>query len=159
MALPVSPTTGESWYSGSAADIKLTLKVLNMEAKIASLQDSTINQYQESVDREIDDMLGPLYVVPLRAMNQIQPDGTTKRVFPGSLAQGAKYWTAGLLLMTEFQQLSSNQTGQIEEYIAKGKATINNILKASYKLYGQEMRSSFSRTMPPNMQPPMPGQI
>ena len=81
-----SPTTGEEYYSGSWQSIQDILRVIDIgEGKMAKVNEPMVNVYQETVDRDIDAILGELYHVPLRAMNQMQPNGVTKRVFPGDV--------------------------------------------------------------------------
>jgi hypothetical protein len=151
----ISTTTSERYYSGSWENIKAVLRVLDIgEGKLSKVTMSLVNFYQEMVDREIDDTLGSLYRVPLRAMNQVQPDGTTKRVFPGSVERFAIYWTAGLLLRTEFQQLAQNITDQAQGYIDDSRRALFSLVRFNHRLVGQEMKSNISKTLPPTLQPP-----
>jgi hypothetical protein len=155
MANDTSDTTGEEYYSGSWKDVKNVLSVLDIGAgKLAKVNMELVNFYQEMVDRQIDDTLGELYHVPLRSMNQCQPDGITKRVFPGSIRRLARYWTAGLLLLNEFQQLSQNITDQGTAYIDVSRRELYSAMRMNHRLWGQEWKSNISRTMPPTMQPP-----
>jgi len=112
-----------------------------------------VNYYQEMIDREIDDILGELYHVPLRSMNQCQPDGTTKRVFPGAIRRLARYWSAGLLLLNEFQSLAQNINDQGQAYIDDSRRELYSAMRMNHRLWGQEFKSNISRTMPPTMQP------
>jgi len=151
----LSPTTGEEYYSGDFQGIKDVLSVLNIgEGKLDSLNRDTINRFQERVDREIDGILQSLYLTPLVSYNQVQPNGNTVRVFPGDVAQAARYWTAGLVLMDQFQQLDSNLTEQAGSMIENAKQSMFAIIKYSHRIPGQDQRSNISRTMPPSMQPP-----
>jgi hypothetical protein len=155
MATDISPTTGEAYYSGSWTDIQNVLRVLNIgEGKMAKVTESLVAFYQEMVDRDIDEILIELYHVPLRAMNQVQPDGTTKRVFPGSVRRSARYWAAGLLLLNEFQNLAQNITEQAQAYVEDSKKEIFAISVYNHRLVGQRRKSNLSRTVPPNFQPP-----
>ena len=149
-----SETTGESFYSGSFEDIASILRVLNIgEGKMDNVTQPVINQYQEMVDRDIDAILGECYTVPLRGMNQVQPNGVTKRVFPGDVRRCARYWTAGLMLMNEFQQLAQNVTDQAAGYIEDSKKQIYALKRFTHRIRGQEYKSQISRTLPPTMQP------
>jgi hypothetical protein len=87
-------------------------------------------------------------------MNQCQPDGTTKRVFPGAVRRAAIYWTAGLLLQNEFQQLSQNITDQAQNYVMDSQKQMYAIIRFNHRLWGQQFKSNISRTLPPTMQPP-----
>jgi hypothetical protein len=131
------------------------LRVLNIgEGKLAKVTQELVNEYQETIDRNIDDILTELYKVPLRAMNQCQPDGTTKRVFPGAVSRAALYWVAGLMLLNEFQNLAQNMTDQGQAYIDDSRREIFAIIAYNHRLLGQQRKSHLSRTVPPNFQPP-----
>lgn len=150
----ISPTTGESWYSGSAQEISGVLRVLDIgEGRMAVLTEALIAQYQERVDRQIDSLLSELYITPLRAMNQIQPNGVTKRVFPGDVKHCALYWVAGEILLNEFQQLAQNITDQAQAYVDNAKKQAFAMRRFNHRMLGQERKSHVSRTMPPGLQP------
>lgn len=147
-------STGETFYSGTWSDVKEVLRVLNIgEGVLDKVTQPMVNHYQERVDREIDAVLSPLVHVPLRATNQVQPDGTLKRVFPGDVRHAALYWTGGLLLLSEFQNLSSNVTDQATQFIDRAQKSMYAIVRGNHRVPGQEMKSGMSRTMPPTMQP------
>jgi len=151
----LSPTTGEQFYSGNWNAIQDILRVLNIgEGKMDRVTQPLVNNYQEMVDREIDGILGELYHTPLRAMNQVQPSGATKRVFPGDVTSLARYWTAGLLLLNEFQQLAQNVTDQATSYIDESKKKAYALKRYCHRMLGQERKSNLSRTCPPSLQPP-----
>jgi len=155
MAFGISPTTGEKYYSGTVDDIKKILSAMDIgEGKLARFGEEQVACFQEMVDRNIDDILGELYWVPLLYINQCQPDGTTKKVIPGSVKMTAQYWVAGLILKDQFQQLGSNTTDQAEQYITKARRDIYAIIRYNHRLYGQRRKSNLSRTLPPGMQPP-----
>jgi hypothetical protein len=154
MPIDISPTTGEDYYSGSWEDLKNILRALDIgEGKLSKITMELVNFYQEMVDREVDDQLQELYHVPLRAMNRVQPDGTTKRVFPGSLRRLALYWAAGLILLNEYQQLGTNTTDQAQGYVDESRRQLFALKRPNHRLYGQELKSNISRTMPPSLQP------
>ncbi len=154
MASDLSPTTGELFYSGSWQSIQDILRVIDIgEGKMAKVTQPMVNGYQEMIDRDIDAILMELYHTPLRAMNAMQPDGTTKRVFPGDIRRCSKYWVAGLLLLNEFQGLAQNITDQATQYIDDAKKQIYAMKRYSHRVPGQERKSQLSRTIPPNFQP------
>lgn len=155
MAINISETTGEEYYSGKADDVNKLLGVVDIgEGKLDTLTGTTVNYYQEIVDREIDDILSEIYHVPLKAMNRVQPDGETRRVFPGSVRRLALYWTAGMVLLNEFQQLADNVTDQATQYIEEARRGVFALTYPNHKLPGQELKSNLSRTLPPSLQPP-----
>lgn len=154
MSQDISDLTGESFYSGSWSDIQEVLRVIDIgEGKMAKVTQPMVNNYQEMVDRDIDAVLGELYHVPLRAMNHIQPDGTTKRVFPGDVRRCARYWVAGLILLNEFQGLAQNITEQANAYIEDARKQLFALKRYTHRIPGQERKSHLSRTIPPNLQP------
>ena len=151
----ISPVTGETYYSGPWENIQNVLRVLDIgEGKLANVNQQMVSGYQEGIDRSIDAILESVYLVPLRAMNQCQPSGDTVRVFPGDVRRLAIYWVSGLLLLTEFQQLSQNTTEQANKYIEESRRQMFAMTRFTNRLYGQIRKSNISRTLPPNMQPP-----
>jgi hypothetical protein len=154
MAHDISPTTGETYYSGTWVGVKEVLRVMNIgEGKLAKVTEEMCNHFQERVDRMVDDMLAQTYHVPILAINRVEPDGSTKRVFPGSLADAALYWSASLLLLTEFQGLSQNLTEQANSYVDRSRRQVYAVVAFNHRLRGQELRSNISHTLPPTMQP------
>jgi hypothetical protein len=155
MASDISPTTGERFYSGTWQNIQDVLRVLDIgEGKMSKVNQPMVNRYQEQVDREVDAMLTEVCQTPLRSMNQVQPDGTTKRVFPGDVTWAARYWTAGVLLLAEFQQLEQNITDQATSMIEDARKQVFAMTRPQHRVPGQRKKSNISRTMPPNIQPP-----
>ena len=157
MANDISPTTGNPYYSGNWKDIQQLCKVLQIgEGKLAQIKQADVNYYQEMVDREIDDLLTELYEVPLIAVNQYQPDRTTKPVFPGAVRKAARYWSAGLLMLTQFQDLATNINESARAYVDDAKKDIFKIMRFNHRLQGQRLRAGhFGHTMPPSMMPPV----
>lgn len=154
MAADVSPVTGQTYYSGTWERVKDVLRVLNIgKGKMAQVTQELVNNYQEMVDREIDSILTSLYIPPIRSFKQMQPDGNTQDVFPGDVRRYARYWTAGLLLLNEFQGLSQNVTDQATTYVEDARRSIFAIIRFNHRIPGQEMRSHISKTMPPTLQP------
>jgi len=155
MASDISPTTGQVYYSGPWTDIQNVLRTFDIgEGKLAKVTQTLVNFYQETIDRDTDALLEPLYHVPLRGMNQVQPDGTTKVVFPGDVKRATIYWSAGLLILTEFSGLAQNTTEQATNYIESSRRQIYDIIRFTHRIPGQRQKSNISRTMPPTLQPP-----
>lgn len=151
----VSPTTGQLYYSGSWTAIQDIVRWMKMgEGKLAKITQEMVNGYQEMVDREIDSMLQEVCHVPLKAFNQVQPDGTTKSVFPGNVRRLARYWTAGLLVNGEFQQLEPNMSEAATNFIEDSRRELFKMVRFNVRIPGQVPKSNVSRTMPPTMQPP-----
>jgi len=156
VATDISPTTGEEYYSSSWENIKDFARTLRIgEGKIAKITQILVNKYQEVVDREIDGILNELYYVPIRHFNQMQPDGTKKRIFPGEIRQLAITWTTGLLLTSEFQGLDPNTNEQATSFVEDSRRKTFRIIRFNMRVQGQVQKSNMGRTMIPTMQPPM----
>jgi hypothetical protein len=79
--------------------------------------------------------------------------GTTIRVFPGDVRRAARYWTAGQLLVSEFQQLEANITEQATQMVSDARMQVYAMSRPNHRIPGQRRKSNISRTMSPNMQP------
>jgi len=152
----ISPTTGETYYSGDWEQVKDVLRVLNMDdGKLARVTQPMVNRFQETTDRDIDGILEDTYHLPIRSINQIRPsDGATVLTFPGDVRRCARYWCGGLLLLTEFQNLEQNMTDQAQAYVDDARRQVFQMKRFTHRIHGQEFKSQFSRTIPPNFQPP-----
>ncbi len=152
----LSLTTGQPFYSGSYTSIRDICRSLNIgEGKLAKVTQELVNDFQEMVDREIDAQLSNYYYTPIKPYNVKMPDGITRSVFPGNVQRLAKYWSAGLLLMSEFQGSEPNVQEAAEKYVEDSRKMMYSLSKFEHRIFGQDMKSAI-RTMPPNFQPPMP---
>lgn len=79
--------------------------------------------------------------------------GATIRVFPGDVRRAARYWTAGQLLVNEFQQLEANLTEQATQMVVDARMQVYAFSRPTHRIPGQRRKSNISRTMPPNWQP------
>ena len=135
------------------------LRVLNIgEGKMAQVSQQMVNRYQETVDRDIDAILQDTYHTPIRAVNQVGLDGlpglgTVVRVFPGDVRRAARYWTAGQILVNEFQQLEANITEQATQMVSDARMQVYAISRPNHRIPGQRRKSNISRFMPANLQP------
>lgn len=151
----ISSTTGREYYSGPFENIKTVVRSLNIgDGKIDNIGQSDVNIYQEIVDREIDAQLSSLYFVPIKPFNQVQPDGATRSVFPGNVRRMAIYWSAGLLLLSEYQGNETTVMEAAQNYIDDVRRELFDIVRFYRRIQGQVQRSFMSPTMPPNLQPP-----
>jgi len=150
----ISSSTGEIYYSGDWVDIKNLCRVLNIgEGKLAKITQSLVEYYQEMVDREIDGSVEQYYYTPLRPYNQYMPaKDATESIFPGAIRGLARYWTAGLLLTTEFQGLNQNTNEVAQSYVEEAKRKLYEIIRYSRRIPGQQLRHNL-RSMPPSMAP------
>lgn len=157
MPTGISEFTGEPFYSGSWESLKAIMPVLKIgkggKLNTASgLTQERIELFQERTDRLIDGLLSELYYTPLRPFNKVIPDGSTKKTFPGDISKTALYWTAGMILESEFQNNDINASEYATRYIEEARLEIGRIVKFGHSLQGQRMKSNYSRTMPPGMQ-------
>ena len=158
--LDISDTTGEEYYSGTAQSMTDFLLTLNIgEGKADRINFETINRYQEMIDREIDGILNELYYTPIRSYNQVKSVAdrngrpVTVRVFPGDVRRLAKMWTAGQILVSEFQQLEPNLTDQASNLINEAKTEVYSLAKPTHWIAGQRRKSNISRTINGHFQP------
>lgn len=152
----ISPTTGQQYYSGSWEDIRNICRSLKIgDGKLSKITQELVNSFQEMVDREIDASLNNLYWTPIVAYNVKMPDGVTRSVFPGDLRRLARYWSAGLLLLAEFQGNEPNVSDSAQNYVEESKKQLYTMMRFNHRLEGQEMKSTL-RTMYPTFQPPLP---
>jgi hypothetical protein len=79
--------------------------------------------------------------------------GATIRVFPGDVRRSARYWTAGQLLVNEFQQLEANLTEQATQMVADARMQVYAYSRPTHRIPGQRRKSNISRTMQPSWQP------
>ncbi len=150
----ISDTTGEVYYSGDWQDIKEITRQLKIgEGKLSQVNEESVAYYQEMVDREIDQMCQELYYVPLTTYNQTQPDGTVVKIFPGNIRRLARYWTAGLMVQSEFQGIAQNASEQAISYLEDSKRELLKTILFNMRIYGQVYKSNVSRTYPPQFQP------
>ena len=150
-----SPTTGEEYYSGDWKEVRDVIRVLNIgEGKLAKITEQLVEFYQEMVDREIDTELEQYYYTPLRGFRQVQPDGVTRTVFPGNIRRLARYWSAGLLLQSEFQGLEANTQEAAQAYIDDSRRMLFEVVRYNRRvpMAGQRMKHNL-RTLPPTFAP------
>lgn len=95
------------------------------------------------------------YIVTAEAIpgSSVPSTGTQVRVFPGDVRRAARYWTAGQLLVNEFQQLESNLTEQATQMVSDARMQVYAFSRPNHRIPGQRRKSNISRTMSPNMQP------
>ena len=79
--------------------------------------------------------------------------GAQIRVFPGDVRRAARYWTAGQLLVNEFQQLEANLTEQATQMVSDARMQVYEMSRPTHRIPGQRRKSNISRTMPPGWQP------
>jgi hypothetical protein len=154
--MAVSPTTGESFYSGDwEKQIKPLIKALNVGAgKMNTIDQASIERQQEQADRLIDNKLEALYVTPL-AKQRIFNRTTNVWVltYPGRVQEAARYLVAGLLMKAEYQQLDSNVNEAVQNYIDYAMTILEDIRGMTDRLEGQETRADLSTFLPSGVMP------
>ena len=140
-------------YSGKAENILLFCRSLNIsEDRLATVPLPALTRMQRIVDDAIDGYLCEYYFTPIVAYNQVRPDGTVRKVFPGKIRFLAIQWTAGLLLMSEFQGLEPNVNEHAQRFVEEAKKEMQQMVDYSTRIPGQR-RKHPSPTMPPNLAP------
>lgn len=141
------------FYSGTVQSVMLFCKSLNISSdKLSNFQYPKIVQMQRLVDDAIDGYLNEYYFTPLCPFNQVQIDGSVRKLFPGKIRFLAVQWTAGLLLQTEFQNLEPNINEQSQRFVEEAKKEMQQMVDFSTRIPGQR-RKHPSPTMPPNLAP------
>jgi len=154
MANNISIFTGEIFYSGPWQGVQEVLAVLKIgNAKLDSLTAEAVNSFQERADREIDGILSDLYHVPFKARYTMTPLGVYVLSFPGDLRSAAIYYTAGLLMASEFQATQSNMNDQTNVILEKAKNMVYDLKRNTHWIPASERKSNISRTLPPSWQP------
>ena len=150
----INPRTGQVYYAGSKGDIAIICKALNLDGgRLQDITDDTIYHYMDMVEQSIDGSLAEYYFTPIRPYNVQMPDGHIELTFPGKIRRLAQYWASGLLLQTEFQAIGSNTNETVNSYIEDSRKELYQITFYNQRIPGQRVKSAWSRTMPPTMQP------
>jgi len=148
-----NPKTGQEWYARDVKDVIRIAKAVNVGAgKLSDVSQEDIEEYMAMVEEEIDAMLEPYYYVPIKPFNQYQPDGSTKSVFPGNIRRLAQYWSAGLLLQSEFQQNDPNTQQVVESYISDSRRELFDLVRYNTRIQGAEQKHRL-RSAPPTLMP------
>lgn len=155
MADEINPKTGQCYYAGSVDHIKAICRVLKIgDGRMSQITPDRVKFYMSMVEDTIDGYLEEYYVVPIRPYKQLMPDTHTEVIFPGKLRRLAQYWTAGLLLSSEFQDLEPNANESATSYIDDSRKELFQMTAYNQRIPGQPVyKSAVGRTMPPTMQP------
>lgn len=141
------------YYSGPEENILMFCKSLNIsDDRLASTSPVKVEKYQRIVDDAIDGYICEYYFTPLTVYNQVQPNGSIRKVFPGKIRFLAIQWTAGLLLQSEFQNMEPNMHEAGVRFVEEAKKEMQQIVDFSTRIPGQR-RKHPSPTMPPNLAP------
>jgi hypothetical protein len=152
----ISPTTGESYYSGEwDTNIKPLVKALKVGGgRLNTVDAAVLQRYQEQVDRLIDNQLMSLYVTPLVKMRIYnRTEDVFVLTYPGRVQEAARYWVAGLLLKSEYQQLDANVNEAVQNYIDYALTLVEQCKSMTDRLEGQRWRADVSRFLPPGAIP------
>jgi len=158
VSIDLSPTTGRPFYGSPVSDVKEIAKAISVsdKAMMATITEQILCDYMEMVDRTIDGILEDVYYVPLKQINQIQPDGRTVKMYPGALARLARYWSAGLMLQSQFSKVDPNTNEVVQSMIDDAKQQVYMIKRFNMRLQGQEFKANqFGHTCYPTMIPPI----
>lgn len=141
------------YYSGPEDNVLMFCKSLDIsDDRLASVSPVKVERYQRIVDDAIDGYICEYYFTPLTAYNQVQPDGSIRKVFPGKIRFLAIQWTAGLILQSEFQNMEPNLHEAGVRFVEEAKKEMQQIVDFSTRIPGQR-RKHPCPTMPPNLAP------
>lgn len=144
------------YYAGEISDVMLFCKSLNIGGgRLSKISDSSVYYYMKLVNDFIDGYLTESYFLPIRRYNRVLPNGQVEKVFPGKVRLCAIQWTAGLLLISEFQTQEPNMNEMGNKLIEEAKREIHQMTLWNMRLPGQRFKSNVSRTLPPGMQVPL----
>jgi len=150
----INPDTGQEYYSGTPEDVKKFCKSLNIgSGRLAAVQDAHVEVFQRQADQVIDGMLVENYFLPIKPYNQVGADGVPRLVFPGRLRYLAQQMTAGLLMLSEFQQQEQNMNEAGAKMFEEAKKEIYLLTLWNHRIPGQRWKSRTSHFMPPNVEP------
>lgn len=151
----INPDTGQEYYSGSVDDVKLFCKSLNIdEGRLSTIQPASVLKYMHLVDGAVDGYFADSYFLPIKPYNQVGADGTVRLIFPRRLRLLAQQWTAGMMMMSEFQHQEQNLNEAGIKLVEEAKKEVYQMTLWNHRIPGQRYRSIVSKTMPPNFEPP-----
>lgn len=154
MSDEINPRTGQVFYAGAADDVIKICRSLKIdEGRLSKITHEHVRYYMDNAEQAIDSYLCDYYFVPILPYNSVMPDGVVKKQFPGGIRKLARYWSAGLLLMSEYQQMEPNLNEAATAYIEDAKKDLYRYTYYNQRIVGQRFKSAISKTMPPNMQP------
>ena len=147
--------SGQSWANIPDSVIVTVAKSAGLFNLYATVDNETITTdgFTATLSAEAD----PGYILSYFVSKDSGPQpvviGASTRVFPGDVRRAARYWTAGQILVTEFQQLEANLTDQATQMVNDARNQVYAFCRPTHRIPGQRRKSNISRTMPPNMQP------
>lgn len=141
------------YYSGTVDTVMQFCKSVGVNGdKLVNIDPVKVENIQRLVDDAIDGKLVEYYFTPLMTYNQVQPDGSVRKMFPGNIRMLAIQWVAGLILQSEFQNSEPNTNEQAVRFVEESKKELQEIVDYSVRIPGQR-RKHPSPTMPPNLAP------
>lgn len=153
----VVTVSGQAWGFIPTSVIVSVIKPAGGDNLFATVRGGSISADGFIVDLSSNAGTGYVlsYVVSREEFVGTQASGTGSqvRVFPGDVRRAARYWTAGQLLVNEFQQLESNLTEQATQMVSDARMQVYAFSRPTHRIPGQRRKSNISRTMPPNLQP------
>jgi len=151
----INPNTNQEFYSGTADDVLVFCKSLNVDGgRLSTVKPANVKHYQQLVDGAIDGYLAETYFLPIKPYNQVDANGNPKLIFPQRLRLLAQEWVAGLMLISEFQSTEQNMNESGTKMVEEAKKEIYQMSLWNHRIPGQRYKSSVSHTMPPNVEPP-----
>lgn len=151
----INPDTNQEYYAGDIAEIVRFCRSLNIdEGRLSAVRPQNIDSFRRTAEEVINGYLSENYFLPIKPYHQVDANGEVRLVFPGRVRYLAQQMTAGLLMMSEFQQQEQNMNEAGKVMFEEAKKEIYQMTLWNHRIPGQRYKSRTSRTMPPNFEPP-----
>ena len=150
----INPETGQAYYAGSVEDVIRFCKALNIDSgRLAAVKPVSVVSYMKTAEDIINGMFTECYFLPIKPYNQVDVNGVPHLVFPGRIRYLAQQMTAGLLMLSEFQQQEQNMNEAGAKMFEEAKKEIYLLTLWNHRIPGQRWKSRTSHFMPPNVEP------
>jgi hypothetical protein len=147
--------SGKAWPSipiSVVASVTRGTGAFNLYATVDN-SSITADGFTATLSAEADAGYFLSYVASREPSTQTVVTGATIKVFPGDVRRAARYWTAGQILVNEFQQLEANITEQATQMVSDARMQVYAMSRPNHRIPGQRRKSNISRFMPANLQP------
>jgi len=147
--------SGKAWPSipiSVVASVTRGTGAFNLYATV-DYSSITADGFTATLSAEADAGYFLSYVASREPSTQTVLTGATIKVFPGDVRRAARYWTAGQILVNEFQQLEANITEQATQMVSDARMQVYAMSRPNHRIPGQRRKSNLSRTCPASLQP------
>jgi len=147
--------SGKAWPSIPTSVVVSVVRdtgIFNLYATV-DYSSITADGFTATLSAEADAGYFLSYVASREPSTQTVLTGATIKVFPGDVRRAARYWTAGQILVNEFQQLEANITEQATQMVSDARMQVYAMSRPNHRIPGQRRKSNLSRTCPASLQP------